>query len=283
MDRARLAVIDNMERAVYEKDESREVEPVDTYALQKAKNKLADSYAFAGETVKKAMRPLAMLSLKRELRRFSELIETVDLQNALGLDCGCVVTSNHYSPFDSLPIRLLFERTDKAKRLFTAVSEQDYLIDGNIGFILRYADTVPLIKSSESLSEKFFRDAVSMLDRGGNLLMYPEISRWFNYRRPREAQLDAYLIAAEASVPILPTFTELRDISGFDSYGFGRYKMVLHVMPPIYPDLRLSSYENAAAMRDMDMRLKRECYRSVYGFDTDSEFIPERDVAGYRS
>lgn len=232
--------------------------------------------------------PLAALRA-RMARRLAESLtaklnadtEIYGKELALCVKDGAIVTSNHYNPTDSTPIRLLAYECGRRKSLHIVIQQSNVFMKGAFGFLMRNCNTHP-VSDNTSYMNKNLRPALDkILKSGGFVLIYPEQEMWFNYKKPRALREGAYHYAALFGVPVIPTFTEMKTLDGErDADGFLPVRHILHVMAPIYPDPSLSVRENRIAMQNADFEAKRKKYEEVYGIPLDSEFIPKRDIAG---
>ena len=85
--------------------------------------------------------------------------------------------------------------------------------------------------------------------------------------------------AAEYGVPVVPTFVEMVDLPEIVAPGFHDVKLILHVLPPIFPDPEKSARENSFIMCRADFEAKVRCYEQCYGRPLTYEFSKE-DIAG---
>ncbi len=214
-------------------------------------------------------------------KRVNRDTEIVDLENALGIEGGAIITSNHYNPTDSTPIRILAKHLGKEKRLHISVQESNVFMTGVFGFLMKNCNTHPFSKNAEYTVKNLKPALERILKNDSLLLIYPEQEMWYNYKRPRELRDGAYHYAALFGVPIIPTFTEMVTLDGErDSDGFLPVKHILHVLPPIYPNASLSVRENRTRMQTIDYILKKKCYEEAYKTKLDAPFDMRRDIAG---
>ena len=207
--------------------------------------------------------------------------EIVGLENALGIRGSAVVTSNHYNPTDSTPIRILAKHLGKEKRLHISIQESNVFMTGAFGFLMKNCNTHPFSKNAEYTVKNLKPALEKILKSDSLLLIYPEQEMWYNYKRPRELRDGAYHYAALFGVPVIPTFTEMVTLDGErDSDGFLPVKHILHILPPIYPNTSLSVRENRLRMQTIDYILKKKCYEEVYKTKLDTPFDMARDIAG---
>jgi len=111
-------------------------------------------------------------------------------------------------------------------------------------------------------------------------LLYPEQQMWFNYRKPRPGANDAYLQASRWSVPVVPTFMELRELPRVVAPGFHDVQMILHVLDPLFPDPSRTHFENSLWLCRKDYEAKVACYERCYNKPLTYHFEPE-DIAGW--
>ena len=50
----------------------------------------------------------------------------------------------------------------------------------------------------------------------GKILIYPEQSMWYNYRKPKPLKVGAFSFAVKNNVPVLPIFITCEDTENFD-------------------------------------------------------------------
>lgn len=194
---------------------------------------------------------------------------------------GTLITSNHFSPLENTVIRHL---TDALGRRTLGIISQDsnFAMTGAIGFLMNYADTIPISAEPRYLA----RDFLSLLkerlvNNGDALLLYPEQEMWFNYRKPRPPKNGAYFFAAKLNVPILSCFVEIVDLDEDDTDEFKKVKYILHVLDVLYPDKNKTTRENTEALAAADYELKKACYEKVYGKPLCYDFEPS-DIAGWK-
>ena len=75
----------------------------------------------------------------------------------------------------------------------------------------------------------------------------------------------AFRFACKNNVPVLPTFTTMRDTDKLDNEGYPIQAYTLHILSPIYPSKNLSMKENIAMMKKKNEEAWKEVYERVYG------------------
>lgn len=214
-------------------------------------------------------------------KKVNKNTEIVGLENALSIKGGAIITSNHYNPTDSTPIRILAKHMNKEKKLHISVQESNVFMPGLFGFLMKNCNTHPFSANSEYMVKNLKPALEKILSDNSLLLIYPEQEMWFNFKKPRPLRDGAYHYAALFGVPVIPTFTEMITLVGErDNDGFLPVKHILHVLPPIYPDKNLSIRENRTLMQTKDYNSKKKCYESVYNKPLDYTFDAKRDIAG---
>lgn len=194
---------------------------------------------------------------------------------------GMIITSNHFSPLENTVIRHLVEKLGR-RRLAIISQTTNFAMKGPVGFLMNYADTVPINTDSHYL----VRSLPALMDerirkKGDAMLIYPEQEMWFNYRKPRPPMEGAYYFAARLGVPIVSCFVEIVDLEEDDTPEFKRVRYVLHVLDVLYPDPSVNVRENTSLLAKRDYDLKRECYERVYGRPLTYDF-DKSDIAGWK-
>ena len=214
-------------------------------------------------------------------KKVNKSTEIVGLENALGIRGSAIVTSNHYNPTDSTPIRILAKHLNREKKLHISVQESNIFMTGAFGFLMKNCNTHPFSRNAEYMVKNLKPALEKILKNDSLLLIYPEQEMWYNYKRPRELRDGAYHYAALFGIPVIPTFTEMVTLDGErDADGFLPIKHILHILPPIYPNTSLSVRENRTRMQTIDYILKKKCYEDAYGVKLDAPFDLKRDIAG---
>ena len=189
-------------------------------------------------------------------------------ENLANLRSGAVFTSNHFERFENLAVRRVSRLVPGRHRFYKLIREGNYFIPGFIGWLLRYADTLPL--SSSVKTTALLGDAVSkILKRGDHLLVYPEQAMWWNYEKPRPLRIGAFHFAAKNGVPVVPCFVTLSPADPRLPVLPDNVAWTVHVGSPLYPDPTLSVRENAEIMREKTALFNEKTYRdSLAGNDS---------------
>lgn len=201
------------------------------------------------------------------------LKEPRGLENLEGFHGGAVVTCNHINPFDNYGVLLGLKKHFKNGKdggnqmLIKIVNESNYSFPGLLGFLMRNCGTLPVSKEEQpnlKLTTCTLQATQYYLKRGKKVLIYPEASMWWNYRKPRPMKKGAFYMAAKFNAPIIPCFYTLKDNEKLDADGFPVQEFTLNVLPVIYPDPKLSVKENTDAMMAENARLWQETYEKNY-------------------
>ncbi len=216
------------------------------------------------------------------IKKWSDGVNEIEgMENLQSVKGPAFVTSNHFNPFDNGIHRTMTKLSGRG-RLIAISQGTNFVMPGLNGFILRNIDVIPLIQDPSYMNGQFRTLMQENLDSGRFILIYPEQEMWFNYRKPRPGKRGAFLFAAEYGVPIVPTFVEMVDLPKEVAPGFNDVKMILHVLPPIYPDPSKSARENSFEMCRKDYEAKVQCYERCYGKPLTYDFFPE-DIAGFQA
>ena len=189
------------------------------------------------------------------------------IEHYASVDSGAVVTCNHFNAFDSFAMQLAYERAGqkRKKKLYRVVREGNYTsFPGFYGYLMRNYNTLPLASKPAAMKE-FVRATDTLLSRGELVLIYPEQSMWWNYRKPKPLKSGGFYIAAKNKVPILPCFITMKDSHIVGEHGFPIQEYTIHVAPPIYPDPDKRVSENSQMMLEKNAEIWKEIYEREYG------------------
>jgi len=189
------------------------------------------------------------------------------LENLSKVDTGAIVTCNHFNPFDCFTIEKVFRLSGKIeeKRLYKVIREGNYTnFPGLYGFFFRNCDTLPLSSNKRTMVE-FMKAVDVLLQKGDFILIYPEQSMWWNYRKPKPLKPGAFKLAARNNVPVIPIFITMRDSDNLDDEGFPIQEYIVNIAEPIYPDENLSQKENTEKMLKQNFEVWKEIYEKFYG------------------
>jgi len=183
------------------------------------------------------------------------------------LSSGAILTCNHFNPFDSLTIEKVFRDTihyKNKKNLYKVIREGNYTnFPGFFGFLMRNCYTLPLSSNRHVMKE--FLDAQGEALKNGNfILIYPEQSLWWNYRKPKPLKDGAFKLAAKNKVPILPIFITMEDSELIEDNGFPVQEYTVNILPPIYPSGGLTERENANIMKKENYEVWKSTYEEFY-------------------
>lgn len=203
-----------------------------------------------------------------EILRTNKLIikDIKGLENLENMETGAMITCNHFNPFDSFAVEKAFRLSGqiKKKKLFKVIREGNYTnFPGFYGFLFRNCDTLPLSSNKRTMIE-FMKSVKTILDRGDFILIYPEQSLWWNYKKPKPLKNGAYKIAAKNNVPIIPIFITMEDSNIIGADGFPVQEYTLNIGRPIYPDKNLSELENQEIMKKKNFEVWKNVYEEFY-------------------
>lgn len=182
------------------------------------------------------------------------------------LTTGAVLTCNHFSPMDSFAMQVAYERSTchKKRKLFRVIREGNYTsFPGFYGMLMRSCNTLPL--SSNLATMKEFLDGVDYhLKKGHLVLVYPEQSLWWNYRKPKPLKRGAFTFAAKANVPTIPIFICQEDSSDIGPDGFPIQEMTIFVSKPIWPDTSVHPIKAANELMIQNYDVWVKIYEDFY-------------------
>ncbi len=204
---------------------------------------------------------------------FHRKLEIVEHVNVPKLPCGAMITSNHFGPLENLIIRRYVRKLQGRKRLFIISQITNFAMTGAVGFLMNYADTIPLWEDVRYLNREFPARLQQLFNQNQMVLIYPEQEMWHNYRKPRPPKRGAYLFAAKANVPVICCFVEMQEDEK------GKVRHILHILDVLYPDPTKTPKENSVNMVHRDYEMKKEAYETLYGKALTYAFSME-DIAG---
>lgn len=193
--------------------------------------------------------------------------EIKGLENLKRIKKGAIITCNHFNPFDCFTVEQIFREAglDKSKRLYKVIREGNYTnFPGFYGFLFRNADTLPL-SSNKRTMVKFMKAVDVILQRGDCILIYPEQSLWWNYRKPKPLKHGAFKLATRNNVPVIPIFITMEDSEIIDDNGFPVQEYIINIGEAIYPDENLSQRKNTENLLNKNYEIWKKVYEDFYG------------------
>ena len=205
--------------------------------------------------------------LNNLLRKNKLIIKEINgIENLNKVKTGAMLTCNHFNPFDSFTVEKVFRTSNqiKNKKLYKVIREGHYTnFPGLYGFLFRNCDTLPL--SSNMRTMTIFMKAVDeILQRGDFILIYPEQSLWWNYKKPKPLKSGAFRLATRNNVPVIPIFITMQDSDKIGDDGFPIQEYIVNIKEPIYPDENLSEKENTVIMKEKNSEVWKEIYEDFY-------------------
>jgi len=200
-----------------------------------------------------------------------ELAGVIGIENLSMLQGGALITCNHFSIYDNYAIQIalktgakqLNNKKLKKAKLYKIIREGNYNLPGKIGFFVRHAHTLPLSQNPKVMVE-CMNAVQTLFNKNHFVLIYPEQSMWWNYRKPKPLKVGAFKFAAKANKPVLPMFITMQDTNKLDSNNYPVQAYTVNILPPIYPKPELSTNENAEHMKNENHKLWVETYEKVY-------------------
>lgn len=190
---------------------------------------------------------------------------TEGLEHLRSVKGGAVITCNHFHPMDSFLMQRVFDTSRHKKRLYRVIREGNYTsFPGFFGFMMRHCDTLPLSSDLRTM-KKFLRAVSQVLADGNCLLVYPEQSMWWNFRKPKPLKPGAFDMAVKNNVPVIPCFITMADTDKTGPDGFPVQAYTPHLGEPIWPDGNLSKKEAREHLRQQNEAFCRQVYEQTYG------------------
>ena len=186
------------------------------------------------------------------------------IENFNAVEGGRIVTCNHFSVCDNYAVWISLRDHMKGKMLYKVIREGNYTNPPKpFGLFMRHCNTLPL-SSQAATTRKFLHAVRTLLGRGETILIYPEQSMWWNYKKPKPMQDGAFSLAVRNNAPIVPIFITMEDSDVIDGDGFFVQEYTIHILPAVYPDPSLSNAEAKEAMRRANYEAWVKVYEDFY-------------------
>ena len=188
------------------------------------------------------------------------------IENLKNVKTGAMITCNHFNPFDSFSIEQVLKISGhaKTKKLYKVIREGNYTnFPGFYGFLFRNCDTLPLSSNTKTMVE-FMKAVETILKRGDFILIFPEQSMWWNYKKPKPLKNGAFKLATKNNVPVIPIFITMEDSNIIGEDGFPIQEYTINIEEPIYPNETVSEKENAEIMKEKNFEIWKKVYEEFY-------------------
>ncbi len=190
---------------------------------------------------------------------------TEGLEHLAEVPGGAVLTCNHFHPMDSFIMQRVFDHSHHRKRMYRVIREGNYTsFPGYYGFLMRNCNTLPLSDNMQTM-KKFLKAVEQVLAAGNCVLVFPEQSLWWQYRKPKPMKPGAFDLAARSHVPVVPCFITMRDSDSIGPDGFPVQVYTPHLGTPIYPDESLPRPRAREKLRRQAEQFALQTYCQVYG------------------
>ncbi len=275
----RLRVIANIRTALKRKDFYAKVEEGDPCLTEADEKAITERYLNKRTSYSyRTKRAFAMLTADAASSLINRGTEIVGAELLPEIKGGAIITANHFSPTENTAVRYLVKKC-LHKHLCIVSQVSNFAMKGGIGFLMNYANTVPLSHDTHYMTHGFLRVLHRRLKKEV-VLIYPEQEMWFNYRKPRPPKPGAYYFAAKTGVPLISCFTEIIDLPEKENESFYKTKFCIHVLGVLNADPEESVSANAKRLCRADYELKRDAYERIYGKPLTYDFSPD-DIAGW--
>ena len=186
------------------------------------------------------------------------------IDNFTAVKGGKFVTCNHFSVFDNYAVWVALRDSMGGKMLYKVIREGNYTNPPKpFGLFMRHCNTLPLSSRVDTM-KKFMHAVKVLLGRGETILIYPEQSMWWNYRKPKPMQDGAFSLAVRNNAPVVPIFITMEDSDILDSDGFFVQEYTINILPAIYPNLSLSGKEAREEMKRKNYEAFVKVYEEFY-------------------
>lgn len=98
----------------------------------------------------------------------------VGIKKIRHIKTGAIITSNHFNPVDTTIVRHGIKRAGRY-RMFIVSQDTNFAMKGILGFLMRYADEIPISKDKDYMNRHFYRTLNNLLvNKKEYILIYPE-------------------------------------------------------------------------------------------------------------
>ena len=226
------------------------------YLRKNMSNRMRTRYAFR----------LARWFMNTMIRKKQLIIKDIKgIENYRNLKSGAIITCNHFNAMDSFAMHITYEKSKQRRRkFFRIIKEGNYTsFPGFYGLLMRNCNTLPLSSNKDTM-KKFIKAVDTILQKGHFILIYPEQSMWWNYKKPKPLKKGGFTFAAKNNVPVLPCFITMEDSNVPGEGGLPVQEYTIHVSEPIYPDPEKSRAENVKYMMNTNYAVWKDIYERVY-------------------
>ena len=218
--------------------------------------------------------------LKELLRKNQLMIKEINgLENLDNLKGGAILTCNHFNPFDVFAVETAFRSSNKKKKtLYKVIREGNYTnFPGFYGYLFRNSNTLPLATSPKAM-EEFIRAVEKILSDDEYILIYPEQSLWWNYKKPKPLKSGAFRFASKNNVPIVPIFITMKNSDKIGDDGFPILEYYINIDKPIYPNENSTVKENTERMKTENFEVWKSIYENFYNIPL--EYTTQKEENG---
>ena len=226
------------------------------YLRKKLTSKIKRKFAYS--MARKFMNKL----IKDKILRIKEI---KGIQNWQNLKSGAIITCNHFNALDSFAMQITYEKSNpKKKKMYKVIREGNYTnFPGFFGMIFKNCNTLPLSSNKQTM-KKFLAAVETILKHGDYILVYPEQSMWWNYRKPKPLKSGAFRFAVENDVPVLPCFITMNDSSDIGPDGFYIQEYTINVFEPLYANKNLAKKDQIQDLLQKNFECWKNCYEQTY-------------------
>jgi len=186
------------------------------------------------------------------------------IENFTAVKGGKIVTCNHFNVCDNYAVWVALRDYMNGKMLYKVIREGNYTNPPKpFGLFMRHCNTLPLSSKPETM-KKFLKAVKTLLSNGETILIYPEQSMWWNYRKPKPMQDGAFTLAIRNKTPIIPVFITMEDSNVIDKDGFFVQEYTINILPAIYADDTIPYANAKEKMKDDNYNAWVKTYEEFY-------------------
>ena len=149
-------IIENIQRCVEEGKFNDKVEVDDpSLSLQEKKELIAKYLNKRNKLGYKICNKIARAIINMVTWSENRDTEIEGIENIAEIKSGAIITSNHFNPLDNTVVRKFTKKIGKS-RLYIVSQETNLAMKGIIGFIMNYADIIPISSDNTYMRSSFY-------------------------------------------------------------------------------------------------------------------------------
>ena len=171
-----LKIIENIKKNTINNELNKTVAIDDPVLSEEEIDKLIDKYNnLKKNKIKYSIdKKASQAMIKTTCKDVYDNIEFKGIEKLNNLKTGAIITGNHYSPVDTIPIKELIKKVFN-KELYIVSYASNLALKPPLDFIVNHENIIPIKDSISYLNEVFKPQLFDLLNKGEFVLIYPDI------------------------------------------------------------------------------------------------------------